>query len=243
MKQVGAGRDQQCIGPRHRLLHEHIVTQPLRAFDPLTERVAPRRLTRVLDQRVKRVPRDTQRHGRAFRGKHERKCVERSWPFHQGWILKAEALLARDELVVHGNVVAAGTAQPGRIPGVEDFASFETQQALPRFGNARTTHSRRTLLDDVAAEPQPFAMMTSANEREPPANAVAPRYDLRDSGRGRGGPHCGKQIGKHGASDILIEKGTDVTGVAADHRAGIVTAMDRAWQPSGLTWRHDPSVL
>jgi hypothetical protein len=24
---------------------------------------------------------------------------------------------------------------------------------------------------------------------------------------------------------------------------GIVTAMDRAWQPSGLTWRHDPSVL
>src|SRR5437879_3637179 len=26
-------------------------------------------------------------------------------------------------------------------------------------------------------------------------------------------------------------------------RLGIVMAMDRAWQPSGLTWRHDPSLL
>jgi len=29
----------------------------------------------------------------------------------------------------------------------------------------------------------------------------------------------------------------------ANTHGGIVTAMDRAWQPSGLTWRHDPSLL
>jgi hypothetical protein len=99
------------------------------------------------------VPRDAQRHRRAFRGKHERERVKRPSPLDHRWILKAEAVLGRDELVVHGDVVAAGTTQPGRIPSVEDLALFEAEQALPRFGNAVRVDPRHTVLNDVAAEP------------------------------------------------------------------------------------------
>src|SRR4051794_23598528 len=120
---------------------------------------------------------------------------------------------------MYGDVIAAGAAQPGRIPGVQNLAFFEAQQTLPGFGYARAVHSRRTVLDDVAPEPHPFAMMAPADERETSAHAIPPRNDTCDARRGRGSSHCGKQIGEHGASDILIEKGTDVAGVAADHCA------------------------
>jgi hypothetical protein len=62
-------------------------------------------------------------------------------------------------------------------------------------------------------------MVTPDNKREASADTVAPRHYRCGSGRGRRGPHRGQQIGKHRASDILIEKGTDVTAVATDHRA------------------------
>jgi hypothetical protein len=52
IEQMGAGRGQHGVGPRHCLLHEHIIAQPLRSLDILAQRVAPRRLAGVLDQRV-----------------------------------------------------------------------------------------------------------------------------------------------------------------------------------------------
>src|SRR5262245_39970212 len=109
------------------------------------------------------MARDTQCHRRAFGGKHARERVKRPRPLYQGRILKAEALLTWDELVVHGNVVAAGAAQPGRIPGVKNFALLEPYQALPRFGNAGRVHPRHAVLDDVAAEPQPFTVVAPAD--------------------------------------------------------------------------------
>src|SRR5215472_17085619 len=68
----------------------------------------------------------------------------------------------------------------------------EAQQILPRFGNTCAVHSRRAVLHDVASEPQPFAVVTSANERKTSADTVAPRHYSCGSGRGRRGSHCGK---------------------------------------------------
>src|SRR5580704_11144252 len=125
---MGACRGQQRVGPPHRLLHEDIIAQPLWSLDPLTERVAPRGLAGRLDQRIERVAGYAERHRRPLRGEHERKRVERSRPLDQLRILEAEALFGWNELVVNGNIVAAGAAQPCRIPGVKDLALAEAQQ-------------------------------------------------------------------------------------------------------------------
>src|SRR5690242_18959991 len=89
------------------------------------------------------VPSECLSRRRAFCGEHERERVKRPRPPDTRLILKAETVLCRDELVAHGDRVAAGAAQPGRIPGVEYLALLEPQQALPRFRNAVRVDPRR----------------------------------------------------------------------------------------------------
>src|SRR5271169_1640071 len=76
-----------------------------------------------------------------------------------------------------------------------------------------------TVIEDGAAEPGPFAMMATADEREASADPITARHSQSLSGRRRGGAGGNEQVGIHRAADILIEEGGDVAAVAADHSA------------------------
>src|SRR5437667_247122 len=84
---------------------------------------APRRLSGGgLDQYVDRVTGDSECRAGSLRDEHERERVKRLGPFDQLRVLETEGMLLRDEYVADGEVVAAGAAQPGRVPRAQDLA-------------------------------------------------------------------------------------------------------------------------
>src|SRR5205807_547986 len=123
---------------------------------------------------------------------HEWERIKRPWPLDQIRILKAEGPLGGDEYVMNCEIVTAGAAQAGRIPGIENFTLSEPHKAGTRFRNAGGIHVRSAVVDDVATDPRPFAMLTAAGEGETAAYTIAAahRYCLTSGGRGR----CGGDV-------------------------------------------------
>src|SRR6516225_11523666 len=164
---MSARRGEEGLCPPHRILNIDIVAKDLGRLDPLTHRVTPRRLSgSSLGQRVDRAAGDAKRWRRSLGHEHVRERVKRPRALDQLRVLKAEAAFLGDKNVAHDEVAAAGAAQPGRVPRVQDLALLQLQEALSGFRNAIAIDARGAVLDDGAAEPGPFGMMATADERE-----------------------------------------------------------------------------
>lgn len=87
------------------------------------------------------------------------------------------------------------------------------------FRHSIVTDALRAVLENGAAEPDPFAMMAAADKREAPVYPVAAGHSRRLPGRCRRGTGGDEQVGIHLAGDILIEERRDIAAVTADHRA------------------------
>src|SRR5690348_9174084 len=95
----------------------------------LTEEHPPCRFAAsIIDDNVNRMTSDAKCRRRALGDKHKRERVERSRPFYQVGVLKAERSFGRNEDVVDGEVVAAGAAQTGGVPGIENFALWKPEK-------------------------------------------------------------------------------------------------------------------
>src|SRR6185295_4750712 len=70
-------------------------------------------------------------------------------------------------------IIAARTAQTGRVPCIENFALRHFDHALTSFRYAIGIHHWRSVQHDDASQPDPLAMVTSAGEGKPTANLIA----------------------------------------------------------------------
>src|SRR5216683_2383394 len=173
------------------------------------------------------MARDPERGCGSLGNEHQRKGIEWSRTFHQMRILKAEGPLSRNEYVVDREIVTAGAAQAGRVPGIENLALGEPQKTSARLWNPGRAHMRSAIIDDITADPHPFAVLTTAGERKTAVHpiAAADRRCLTGGGGGRRGRD--PDVGIHLAGDALVEKSGNVSAVASDHRA-----------PAGRAFRH-----
>src|SRR6516162_10068455 len=105
-----------------------------------------------------------------------------------------------------GEVVTAGAAQAGRVPSIENLAFREPHKAGARFRNSGRVHMRSAVFDNVTAHPRPFAMLTTAGERETAAHPIAAAYRCCLAGGGRGRRGCDPDIRIHFTRYILVEK-------------------------------------
>src|SRR5439155_9586657 len=107
-------------------------------------------------------------------------------------------LLLWDENVGYLPIVTAGTAQAGRVPGIEDLARTNGQEEGSDVRPAVRAELRRPLRHDSAGPQHPVRLMTAARKRPALGQAEAPRH--RD----------GRTLWQQGASD-------DGAGAAAVH--------------------------
>src|ERR1700732_1543404 len=200
----GCGEKRLCAS--HSLLHVDIVAEHFGGLNALTDRVGSCRFAcRTLDHHVDRMTSDTQCRRGTLRYKHERECVKRPGPLDQVRVLEAERMLFLDKLVAYDNVIAAGAAQPGGVPRVQDFALRQPEKTLPGFGHAVAVDTWDVIFADDAAQINPFAVMAPADKRKASADAVAARHPhcspCRRTSRARGYPN----VGIHRAGHVLIK--------------------------------------
>src|SRR6185437_15144612 len=121
--------------------------------------------------------------------------------------------------VVHHDVVAAGAAQPDRVPYVVDGVVAGRQQERAEV------HGLARVVGDDAAEQDPACVVAAGGEAppsvqlvSPPTHLPTPLHYLRLAGGGVGGGHPG---GRVGAPDVVLgllgEQG-ELPGLHADHR-------------------------
>src|SRR6478752_1475547 len=117
-----------------------------------------------------------------------------------------------DEGVVHHDVVAAGAAQPDRVPHVVDGVVAGRQQERAEV------HGLARVVGDDAAEQDPAGVVAAGGEAPPSIERVPVFRFLCPAGGGIGGGHPG---GRVGAPDVvlgLLREQGELPGVHADHR-------------------------
>src|SRR5262249_18516066 len=119
---------------------------------------------------------------------------------------------------MNGEVVAAGAAQTGRMPGIKNLAVGETHKAGSCLRDAARIHVRSAIVDNVAAHPDPFAMLTTASERKSATHLIPATHWLCLTRGRRCGRGCHPNVRIHLVSDVCIEEGGDISAVASDHR-------------------------
>jgi|SRR6516162_7436148 len=117
---------------------------------------------------------DPERCAGPFRDEHEREGVKRTRPFDQLGVLEAEGVLFRHKDVADGDIVATRTAEPGGVPGIQDFALRQSQKTLASFGHSTAAEARCAIRENSATQPRPFAVMAAADEREAPLTLYPP---------------------------------------------------------------------